>query len=488
MDAKDHIWLRQSVTMTIDGQTRTLEVGIPLPPNATAQEIESLLRVADLGMQGISRHLDAHIAQALTGDYTSASAVIETSSARGIPPQPSDMSHDAASPNGRAPMDATSEPITTDETPETGDEVPAHDAAVRPQPSISQTPAAAKAAPARPTASGPTAESASAPHRPTTPPTAPAARPSSPRPASASDAGGEMTRPQFIAATNELGLNPRQAMDHLGVRSLEGLNLREALESLRRQLLGAASPEPEIEPKIEPKIESAPTPRTTSSPAAAAAPRYFEEEDDETILYAMDEDDELIEDELVSHGDATANGGAPDTQDAFDEVVDLDDVPDLTPPPATRQRSAPATRQPAATMRETPTPASAPASEPVSTGGARSHAMQLIGKLRAATGGGPASDYQRNAYHNIVEEELGKAQAVALVRGLWRTTADRLSAGQLEALIRWGKEEVFAEEAAQVLATLRAEQRRSDQGAAKSATEPAEPRPTTRGRPAGGPR
>ena len=100
--------------------------------------------------------------------------------------------------------------------------------------------------------------------------------------------------------------------------------------------------------------------------------------------------------------------------------------------------------------------------------------MQLIGKLRAATGGAPASDYQLTAYRNIVENELGKANATALVRGLWRTTADRLSAGQLDALIRWGKEEVFAEEAALVLAALRAEQRRAEQaGAASPATEPA---------------
>ncbi len=116
--------------------------------------------------------------------------------------------------------------------------------------------------------------------------------------------------------------------------------------------------------------------------------------------------------------------------------------------------------------------------------------MQLIGKLRAATGGGPASDYQRNAYHNIVEDELGKPQATALVRGLWRTTLDRLSSGQLEALIRWGKEEVFAEEAAQVIATLRAEQRRAEQAdaAPNHADQPAEPRATTRSRPSAGSR
>ena len=268
-----------------------------------------------------------------------------------------------------------------------------------------------------------------------------------------------MTRPQFLAAVSELGLNPRQAMDQLKVRSLEGLNLREALESLRRQMLGAtANPEPEPEPEMESEPVSA------AEPPVDAASRYFEEEDDETIFYSADEDDDAFDEDITlptaGLAPITANGAASGNgddavMDELDEELDLEDVPDLAPPsPAPRRRAAPPA--PPAAAPETP---AAPAS------GARSQAMQLIGKLRAATGGGPASDYQRNAYRNIVEAELGKTQATALVRGLWRTAVDRLSAGQLEALIRWGKEEVFAEEAALVLAALRAEQRRAEQTA-----------------------
>ena len=53
MDAKDteHIWLRQTVTFTVDGQTRTLEIGVPVPRDATAQDVETLLDVADAGMR-----------------------------------------------------------------------------------------------------------------------------------------------------------------------------------------------------------------------------------------------------------------------------------------------------------------------------------------------------------------------------------------------------------------------------------------------------
>ena len=307
-----------------------------------------------------------------------------------------------------------------------------------------------------------------------------------------------MTRPEFLSAAAELGLNPRQAMDRLGVRSLEGLNLREALESLRRQLLGASS---HAEPELQTEQDFAPEPVTGASPTVAAPPAAsrFEEEDDETIFYALDEDDELIEDDFApapagNSANPVASDDAldetDDDDDDDDDEIDLDDVPDLSPPPVpARSRATTAGRKTTSAARET----SAPAQDAASVGGtsgARTQALRQIGKLRSATGGGTASEYQRNAYRNIVENELGRTRAVALVRGLWRTTADHLTAGQLDALIRWGKEEVFAEEAEQVLAALRAEQERADQEAAsaRGPDTPAAPRTAPRGRSAGGPR
>jgi hypothetical protein len=309
--------------------------------------------------------------------------------------------------------------------------------------------------------------------------------------------GAEMTRPEFLSAAAELGLNPRQAMDRLGVRSLEGLNLREALESLRRQLLGASAyAEPGPGPESEPEQDFAPEPGNGANPAVAALPTAsrFEEEDDETIFYALDEDDELIEDDFASApaGNGVNSVASTDMLDESDDddEIDLDDVPDLSPPPALAPaRTTTPGRKTTSAARETSALAQDVASAS-KTSGARTQALRQIGKLRSATGGGTASDYQRNAYRNIVENELGRSRAVALVRGLWRTTADHLTAGQLDALIRWGKEEVFAEEAEQVLAALRAEQERADQeaAAANGPDTPTAPRGAPRGRSAGGSR
>ncbi len=474
MDANDtgHIWLRQAVTFTLDGQTRTLEIGIPVPRDASAQDVETLLEVADVGMIALSRRLDTRIAEVLSGTHADIPA---------LPPS----AQEAASANGHMPADA----VTVDPAP----------AAKPPVEQPHDTGGGARISPPR------------APERPTHPaqPTAALESPIAAQPPQRSEpsrtkppvtapaASAEMTRPEFLAAAAELGLNPRQAMDRLGVRSLEGLNLREALESLRRQLLGASShAEPELESEPEPNV--APEPVASASSAVTAPPvaSRFEEEDDETIFYALDEDDELTEDEFAATptGDGmnhpVGSDDALDENDDDDEDVDLDDVPDLSPPPApSRSRTTPAGRKTPNAARETSAPAhDAPATSGASS--ARTQAMRLIGKLRSATGGGTANDYQRNAYRNIVETELGRTRAVALVRGLWRTTADHLTSGQLDALIRWGKEEVFAEEAEQVLAALRAEQERADQeaAAADGSDTPAASRPAPRGRPAGGTR
>lgn len=473
-----NIWLRQTVTFTVDGQTRTLEIGIPVPRDATAQDVEALLEVADAGMSALSRRLDTRIAEVLTGNHDDIAALPAST-------------QESASPNGHMyadPVTAASSPVAeppVERAHDTGARIPAPKAPERqarptqPQPAT----AAERSVPAQP-------PQRSEPPRAQPPVSAPAA----------STTSAEMTRPEFLAAAAELGLNPRQAMDRLGVRSLEGLNLREALESLRRQLLGVSSHD---EPGPEPEI--APEPVTGISSAVAASPvaSRFEEEDDETIFYALDEDDDPIEDDIASPATGAGTGtntvASVEAQDEIDDddaiddddEIDLDDVPDLSPPPApSRSRTTSAGRgKSTSAAREVAAPAhDAPAATSASS--ARTQAMRLIGKLRSATGGGTASDYQRNAYRNIVENELGRTRAVALVRGLWRTTADQLTSGQLDALIRWGKEEVFADEAEQVLAALRAEQQRADQESASAAGHdaPAAPRAAPRGRPAGGSR
>ncbi|HEY7021005.1 MAG TPA: hypothetical protein VH349_07805 [Ktedonobacterales bacterium] len=377
----EHIWLRQSVTYTHEGQTRTLEIALPISPDASPEEIARLLAQAEAGMAQLTTSLDRRIAgeQVAPPRPTAPASPRQTEPARASEPSPVANMHEPSAPP----------------TPEMEDEAPP------------------------PTQSSP---------RQTAPTPRPAPVPLEPEPVAA---GPDLTRPEFIAAIGALGLNPKEAMDRLGVRSLAGLNLRESLETLRRQSLqGESSP-------VAPTASSAPA--QSRGEALSVKPDRFDEEDDEALIFV-----EEGEDDEPPAPPRSATGSKRAAVDALDD--DLDDVPDFGPPPGVRSRAA----------------------EPAVTEPPPSHAARIINKLRAAHPGGIATADRQSAFANIIVAELGEPNAAALVRGLWKLSPEKLGPEQLDALIRWGKGDTFSEEAEEVLATLRAEQRARTSGASSS--------------------
>jgi hypothetical protein len=380
----EHIWLRQSVTYTHEGQTRTLEIALPIRPDAPPEEIARLLAQAEAGMAQLTGSLDRQIA----GEQVA-------------PPRP--IAPDTS---------RRSEPARSSKPPPVVD---------MPEPSAPPASEMEVETPAPPAA-----QSGS---RQRVPEQRPAPVPSAPQPAAD---GPDLTRPEFIAAIGALGLNPKEAMDRLGVRSLAGLNLRESLETLRRQSLqGGSAP-------VAPAASSAPA--QARGEALPVKLDRFDEEDDEALIFVEEgEDDEPPASPRPSSGTTRA---ADDTLDN-----DLDDVPDFGPPPGARSRAA----------------------EPAAAEPPLSHAARIIAKLRAAHPGGIATADRQSAFANIIVAELGEPTATALVRGLWKLSPEKLGPEQLDALIRWGKDDTFSEEAEEVLATLRAEQRARTGGSSSTA-------------------
>jgi hypothetical protein len=378
----EHIWLRQSVTYTHEGQTRTLEIALPIRPDASSEEIARLLAQAEAGMAQLTTSLDRRIA----GEQVA-------------PPRPTAP----ASPRQQEPARA-SEPTPVANT---------HAPSAPPMPEVdAEEPPAAQ----------------SSPHQ-AVPTSRPAPAPLAPQPVAD---GPDLTRPEFIAAIGALGLNPKEAMDRLGVRSLAGLNLRESLETLRRQSLqGGSSP-------VAPAASSAPA--QAPGEALSMKPDRFDEEDDDALIFIEEgEDDEPAP--APSRSSAGNRRVAVDTPDG-----DLDDVPDFGPPPGARARAA----------------------EPVAAEPATSHAQRIIATLRATPPGGVATAERQGAFANVIVAELGEPNAATLVRGLWKLSPEKLGPEQLDALIRWGKNDTFSEEAEEVLATLRAEQRTRTSGASST--------------------
>ena len=106
----NHIWLRQSVTFTVNGQTRTVEMALPLRAGATPGEVEALLDEADAGMRRLSRRLDAHLAELNTSSTTAPiSAAQPGQEARQSPPRlerPTSQRHHVPPPAPHVPPSA----------------------------------------------------------------------------------------------------------------------------------------------------------------------------------------------------------------------------------------------------------------------------------------------------------------------------------------------------------------------------------------------
>ena len=381
----ERIWLRQSVTGTRDGLTRTVEIAVSVHPGMSTNQMDALLGEADVCMQVLSRHLNNYWSDA----------------------------------DGREPAGTT----TSGE----------------------------RAVVAPPIVAPPIA----------TPPVAASTRPS-PTPAKEKTAAAptpELSVKDFIAAVRaELDLNPKQAMDKLNVKSLTGLNLRDALETLRLQP-GHSSEYPS-RGTGQPSAAAAP-------PRASAVPRYFEEEDIEfDVTFSLDGD--------VLDGDTepvnSVNARVPDFGDEFD----LEDVPDfaaLTPPPQVTALGKTGQLEASGKAGESRFSESFPDS-------GRSQAVQIISQLRAAAKGGTPTSQQRSAYGNIILQELGELAAKTLVTGVWRVPAERLGAEQLDALLSWGKRDTFGEEASLVLEALRAESESATQRPGAAGRTPSARPPT----------
>lgn len=253
-------------------------------------------------------------------------------------------------------------------------------------------------------------------------------------------------------------------MERLKVRSLDGLNLRESLELLRRQSLrDGATPEP---PASAPAIADERAAALAAMPAPigrADAARFEEEEDGPTFEVSYPDPDDLpgLDDDFAAVEEETF---APREMAS----ATLDDVPDdlNMPPPA-----------PAAASSTPPAP---PEEQEPQEAPTVIRAREIVAALRAAHTGGQPSAQQRKAYANMVVGELGEAKAAGVIRAVWNLTPDKLGPEQYDGLIRWGRLDTFADEVEIVLDLLRAEwiaQHGSAQPAAppQPAAKPAEP-------------
>lgn len=237
--------------------------------------------------------------------------------------------------------------------------------------------------------------------------------------------GAQLDRKQFIAQIAELGLSIRAAMERLGVRSLEGLNLRQALEQLRLQLVHERSTPGGAFPS---SAEEAPgasggSSRMGTGPRSGNIPNQPPDGKSSQQLSRPNLPGNAGRGRVV-------RGALPLPEEVpLDEASAIENdqdqaLPSLRPPiPIRGERNLFAVQE-------------------------RGQGQALLERLRRLRGRlmPPGSDDVRK-FRNVVEGQLGAEKMSALLYAAWRVSQpEQLSPDQIQECIRWGKEDHFEDE------------------------------------------
>ncbi|MFL5628010.1 MAG: hypothetical protein ACJ788_20725 [Ktedonobacteraceae bacterium] len=401
--AGSHIWLRYTTQFSVGERINTIEIGIPVPLGASEETRERLLREADAGMDQLMKHVDSRAARMqYSGQATSPIAAAKPST---------------------TPAASISAPANRTTTPPVA--TPASTSSSK---SSAQTPA-------REAARVVATESKEI----NVPPTRPNIGASMPSTLGLGGNGNEsMKLPQFIQFIKEkLGLSPKEAMDRLNVRTLTGVNLREAFEQLQQMMNQEGSSSTSTEQE-EDETESGPEVKEPDGPVPA-------------------------EEHIPTRSQPTRSPGGSNAT-----------APTPIAMHAANKKAADIVEIRHAVVREVPPKAAFDEEledeelgldegddEELDflselTEHERDFAEDRLSKLREARGSSAASGARLQVLNNVIGEQLTKEQLLELIRGVWSVPAlNKLKNEQVEALISWAKEDAFIEEAEVVLAFIR---------------------------------
>jgi hypothetical protein len=426
-DGNPYIWLRYTTQFSAGGRTHTIEMGIPVPLGASAETREQLIREAEIGMEQLTRRVEGRVSQILQRNAR------PPETARGQEPaiiRPGQVSQQepgsrnmTGSPSVPGPRSIASAPGREDPQP-----LSLHEKQPAPAP-VRQ--------------SGPVS-------MPVTP-------------GMQADAGSNMKLSQFMQAIRDAwGLTPKQAMDLLHVKTLNGMNYRDALRQLQPIVEGNARDMAKPGSGNNANVMDQPKPAGERGRPQASPPN-------------------VVEGRGRSQGSPLSpNPPSPQPIRAYGSQ------PAAVPPsPAPAKPSAPT--PPA---RPAPGPLAGPANIPVipikdemirDTPGRvyqfdeedeeleeekaeeseeqRVIARLKLDELKEARGTSPANAGRLTALTNVLNSQISEEQLQHLTQSVWGVNSvKKLKVEQVEALISWAKEDYFVEEVEAVLALIDGEE------------------------------
>jgi len=409
--AGDHpyIWLRYATQFTSGGRTHTIEMGIPVPLGANAEMRAQLIREAEAGMNQLTSHVESRVNQVLQRNARPQGTTSAPVAAQG--PKPASM------PPTSAPS-SSSQDIALQET----QKIPAQDQGVVVPPTRTYV-----------GSSMPTAPRLSA------------------------DANGSLTPTQFLRIIKEtMNLTSQQAKELLQVPTLNGLNLRDALERLRHIVgqKGSATASPAQKPQETSQADPVQRPASSPPPAPARQPvvpiaqtRPAPGPTPASIrpvsppaappaasMQARPETSPAPQPGVPIPIDLSRRGGVSDKRPGYKFDEEEDEEMDVL-----------------YEMEDDSEDSGLSAEE-------RLRARDIISKLQGVRGNTPATQGRLTVLHNVADPQISSEQLQQLLQGLWETTTEKkLKVDQVEALIAWAKEDDFVSEVDAVLALLEEE-------------------------------
>ncbi len=408
-----YIWLRYATQFKVGDRMHTIEMGVPVPIGASAEMRERLLREAEAGLEQLANRVEHRVGQVTQH----AQATTRHQPGQVVAPTPKTTIPSAAA-----------SPSTSQPTPQSAQRppTPAPIQLHEPQPTASTS------SPTREAVQPPTANDKEDIAVPPTRHHIGASMPSAP--GTSGDMSGSMKLPQFIQYIKEsLGLSPKQAMDLLNVKTLSGLNLRDALEQLQSLVVRetAAStptmPTPIVREQQATKTDTRTSPANTppNAPHPLANPTPASPPTPTAIPISSVKTPGLKEITNAVVRDAPSSYPAN-----FDEEIDLDDgeedldlggdegiefLPELTDTE-------------------------------------RAIAGEVFDRLKEVRGTTTVGDARLRVLHNVVGDQVSDEQLLQIIDGLWGVNAfKKLKSDQVEALISWAKEDEFITEAELVI-------------------------------------
>ncbi len=379
-DGNPYIWLRYTTQFSAGGRTHTIEMGIPVPVGASAEMREQLIREAEIGMEQLSRRVESRVSQ-----------MLQRSSR---PPE-----------TARAQESATLRPS----------QAPLQDVGSRSIPGAPASPGTTSPAPAR-----------EAPQPLSLPEKQPAATPARQggvvnmpvTPGVQGDANS-MKLSQFMQIIREAwGLTPKQAMDLLNVKTLNGMNYREALRQLQPLVEGDARSVSTSNASTHSPVVSQPKPAEErgrpqgSPPISAPPPPLRKEAKQDTLAGPANIPVIPIKDDMIRE--------APRKIYKFDE--EDEEMEEEKEEGSDEQRAI---------------------------------ARIKLDELKEVRGSALASPGRLTALQNVLNSQISDEQLQRLIQNVWGATSmKKLKVDQVEALISWAKEDYFVDEVEAVLALI----------------------------------